>query len=308
MKHVHELQHNGLLWINVTKQTMKELGPLQERFHFLDADIEESLPPFQRPKITKRGHYYYIVLHFPVFDRESKRLGYTEVDFLLSSNYIITIHDNKLFNLEKFFIECSRDEALRVQYFQGTAVNLFFEILNRLLDAIFPILMHINEDINYVDKKLFTKISGHEMAGEILRLKTNIVTFRRTMQGHNIVLDRLMVAGNKDLRLPDYQTNINSLREYLEEIWVMLESQKESINALHEANESTLSLRTNDIMQRLTIISFITFPLSLFVTLFMVDSSTTPFIASPYRFWIVFSLTVLSGGLMWYWFKKRSWI
>lgn len=308
MKTIREIQHNGLLWINVTEQREKELREIQKRFHFLEQDIKECMPPFQRPKIVKRPDYYFLVLHFPVFDRETRRLGFTEVDFFLSGSYLVTVHDNKLATLEHFFKECQHGDTRREEYFIGTAVHIFFELLNRLLDAIFPSLLHINEDINTMDKKLFTRLPGEEMAEEILRLKTNIVTFRRTMQGHRSVLERLIMCGGHELDIVSYQSYINSLREFSNEIWNTLESQKESINALHEANESLTSLRTNRVMKFLAVVSFITLPLSVLSVVFATEADGNFFLIMPGGFWAIMAVMMFGAAIMVWVFRKKKWL
>jgi magnesium transporter len=308
MKHVRELQHNGFLWVNITKQGDKELQELSQRFPFSNGDLSECRPPFQRPKMVKRPNYYFLVLHFPVFDRQTRRLSFTEVDFFLNANYLVTVHDSQLPAIENFFQECLNDPQKRSIFFRGTMVQVMFELLSRLLDAVFPSLLHINEDINAVDRKLFADMVEREIAGEILRLKTNIVTFRRTMQGHRSVLERLLMNGDKDLQLGSYQNYINSLREFVSEIWHMLESQKESINALHETGESIISFRTNEVMKIFTIISVITFPLTLLASLFAIRAGGTPFISEPKGFWTIFSIMLVIAGIMIAVFKKKRWM
>ncbi|MCX6781985.1 MAG: magnesium transporter CorA family protein [Candidatus Magasanikbacteria bacterium] len=307
-QNIREIEHNGLLWVNVARQTEKDLVQIQKRFGLLEQDIQESLPPFQRAKIVKRDNYYFMVLHFPVYNRNTMRLGFTEVDFFLSANYIVTVHDSRLPVLDQFFNECKKYPEHRQNYFSGTAVHTLFELLTRLLDSIFPILLHVNEDINTVDKKLFTKFTGRQMAEEILRLKTNIVTFRRTMQGHRTVLERLIMYSGRELDLMAYQNYINNLREFTNEIWHMLESQKESINALHETNESIVSLRTNEVMKTLTIISVITFPLTLIATVFAIDANGRPFVDMPYGFYLICGLMALGVIMMVGIFKKKDWL
>jgi Mg2+ and Co2+ transporter CorA len=206
------------------------------------------------------------------------------------------------------FNQCLKHEDQRALYFSGTAVHILFELLNRLLEGIFPILLHVNDDINLVDKKLFSQLPSRQMAEEILRLKTNIVTFRRTMQGHRTVLERLIMYSGRDLDIGSFQTYINNLREFTNEIWHMLESQKESINALHETNESLVSLRTSEIMKTLTIISVITFPLTLFVAWSDVGVRGNFFGMIPGGFAVISLLMLLGASYMIYFFKKRSWM
>lgn len=308
MKHLYEIQHQGLQWINITKQEEKVLREAQKRFKLDEQEIRESLPPFQRAKIVKKTGYYFMVLHFPVFDRKTRRLGFTEVDFFLTANSLITAHNNQLAVIDDFFNECQKSAAVRGAFFQGTAVHLLFELLSRLLDAIFPILLHVNDDINSVDKKLFTHAPDKEMVEEILRLKTNIVTFRRTMQGHRTVLERLIMYSGRELDLASYQSYINSLREFANEIWHMLESQKESINALHETNESLVGLRTNTVMRTLTIISVITFPLTLLATIFGIKASGTPFVYDPFGFWIITGIVAVGAVILALIFRKMRWM
>jgi magnesium transporter len=225
-----------------------------------------------------------------------------------SANYLVTVHDGSLPVIASFFEECKKDAKVRTAHFSGTAAQIFFELLHRLEEAIFPSLLHINEDINAVDRQLFTPTPEPHMAEEILRLKTNIVTFRRTMQGHRTVLDRLVMVGGRDLQLSHYQHYITELRESTNEIWHMLESQRESIDALHQTNESILSLRTNEIMRMLTIISVVTFPLTLIASLFGIQAEGTPFLHSPWGFFIIVTGTVVLAGSMVGFFKYKKWL
>ena len=128
------------------------------------------------------------------------------------------------------------------------------------------------------------------------------------MQGHRTVMERLGIYGGRELDLAAYQTELNALREASIEIWHMLESQKESINALHETNESLLSLKTNQVMKTLTIISVITFPLTLLATLFSIQAGGTPFVHNPLGFWLILWVTLLGAATMLLFFKRRGWL
>ncbi len=308
MKYSSILEHKGLVWMNVTRQSEKELQGVKKKFDLLQQDIEECKPHFQRPKLVKRDHYYFIVLHFPVFDRKTRRLGFTEVDFFLSQNYVVTIHDNSIESLGVFLEMCSK-EAGRKHVFKGTAAHLFLELLRHICDSIFPSLQHINEDINVVDANLFAqKIPNEKMAKEVLRLKTNIVNFRRAMQGHRTVLERLVLYGGRELDLFSYQAGINSLKEEINEIWHMLDNQKDSINALHETNESLINLRTNEVMRTLTVISVVTFPLTLMAALFAIAAPDNPFVHNKNGFLLIVTVLLWVAVFMIFFFKKRKWI
>ena len=106
MKYLSEIQNKGLVWINVTKQEGGVLRALQKRFNFHEQEIQECLPKIQRTKFIKRADYYFMVLHFPVFNRKTKRLGLTEIDFFLNGSTLITVHDNSLPVVDLFYKDC----------------------------------------------------------------------------------------------------------------------------------------------------------------------------------------------------------
>ena len=88
----------------------------------------------------------------------------------------------------------------------------------------------------------------------------------------------------------------------------MLESQKESINALHETNESLVSFRMNEVMKILTVISVITFPLTLFVAIFDSRALGNPIADMPGGFWIILSFVLWGALLMYAIFKRQRWL
>lgn len=308
MKNFSLIQHSGFTWINVTKPSEKDLRELQKRFDLFDEDIHECMPHTERPKFIKREHYYFIVLHFPRFNRENKRMEFTEVDFFLSPTFLITIHDNTLLPIEAFFKESKRLEKKEIPWFQDSAARILCELWHAIITDIFASMHHVTRDINEVDQRMLTETPTQGLLEEILRLKNNVVTFRRVMQAQRNVLDRLVMLSGRELGLSSLQWQITSLKEYVAEIWNTLETQKESINALHEMNESSITLRTNEVMKTLTVISVVTFPLTLLATVFAIRAPGTPFVESQLGFWIIFGLVIIGAVGMVVVFKRRRWL
>jgi Mg2+ and Co2+ transporter CorA len=76
-KHVHTLTSENTTWVNITKVSETALDDVKRRFNLLDSDIRDCLPPLQRPKIVQRQNYIFMVLLFPVFDRETLEIDST---------------------------------------------------------------------------------------------------------------------------------------------------------------------------------------------------------------------------------------
>jgi magnesium transporter len=96
--------------------------------------------------------------------------------------------------------------------------------------------------------------------------------------------------------------------EYAQETNLSLQSLKDNINALHEANSTLVEYRVNEILKVLTIFSVIVFPLTLIAALFGMNTQFIPLIGSPYDFWKI--IGIMAGGAMTMLgiFKWKRWI
>ena len=83
---------------------------------------------------------------------------------------------------------------------------------------------------------------------------------------------------------------------------------KEAVEALESTNAQLLNAKTNSVMQRFTILAFLTFPLVLTTALFTVPAIDEAIDRSLGMFLSIFGLVLLSTSLMLYFFRKKGWI
>jgi magnesium transporter len=301
-KTIKTLQAKNFKWINVQNNGEKEIKYLEKEFDFHPLDLKDCLPPLQRPKLVVRENYLFMILLFPVFDRETKILHASEVDFFLAPRALVTVHVNELTPLQDIFLKCEK-KSLKC----GDAATLLHEILDELLAGCFPMLVHISTDIDNVENKLRTEFEKGTIT-EILRIKTNIVNFRKAMQPHKQVIRNLIVAAPKFFPTKKMKIYFEHLINYTKEIWDHLDTYKDAIDALHETNVSLIDFRINEIMKTLTIFSVIVFPLTLLAAIFGMNTLGIPLSNHPYGFWIVFTIMLFGAlGLLWF-FEKKKWL
>lgn len=305
-KHISITQFKDFRWYNITKNTKKEIAFLKKTFDFREINLDNCLPPLQRPKIFKYPDYIFMILLYPYYDRKTREIKISEIDFFISHHFLVIVHDNKLpplINLEKKY---NHKDSINSTDTGISPFMLLYEILENLLQYCPPMLNHIGLDIDEVEEQIFKEF-GEENVREILLVKRNIINFRKAMQAHRSVLYKLqeyitIFSENKNIEL-----FYEDLIEQTMDIWETLNNYKETIIALYTSNESLVSLRLSEIMKMLTIISVLTFPLTLFVALFSTNLSGTPFVHHPFGFWIVVGLLFIGGSIMLYTFKSRRW-
>lgn len=296
---------NNFTWLDIEKPKEKDLENLKEKYRLHPFIAKQFLPPIHRPKIEEYPNQLFIVLHFPVFDSKKRETRPAELDFIISPQVLITSHREKIPSLEVFFEDCRMQDYHKNQYFKSSG-HLLFGLLDFMMDNCLPMLDHIAEKIDEIESRVFQG-REKEMLSEIAVIKKDLIDFRRAIKPQRSVLEilekkssRVFSRETRPLAQEVIGSNIR--------VWNVLENHRELINSIEQTNNSLLSYKLNDIMEILTVISFITFPLSVIVGFFGMNLEQMPLIQRPLAWLIILLFMVFSAGLMFIYFKKKKWL
>lgn len=295
-------------WHNIMANGEEEIRWLRDNFSFAPAQLTDCATPPLRPKIEFAPEYIFIVLLFPLYNRKTGQIAPREIDVFLGKNFLVTVHTNEVAALRDLAQKADSSPATRSFFEASNPLRLFLGLTEELLDSLFPMLNHVSWDIDTLDSELF---SGHErqLIHKILSTKKNIVDIRKSMQGYRNVLTELAARGRDYFGAPKPEPNFSVLITKSRDIWDQIENHKGTIDAVQETNESLIYFRLNDIMQTLTALSLIVFPLTLVASLFGMNTLRgMPFVASSFGFWKIVFLMSIASGLMFYYFKKHRWL
>jgi len=81
-----------------------------------------------------------------------------------------------------------------------------------------------------------------------------------------------------------------------------------SLSELRETNNTLLSTKQNEVMKIFTILAFVTFPLSLFASIYGMNTKYIPLVGMKNDFWIVIGMMAFATILMFIYFKYKKWI
>ena len=91
-------------------------------------------------------------------------------------------------------------------------------------------------------------------------------------------------------------------------VWNTIESNREFFMDLRETNDSLFSAKMNNIMKNLTIMSFLTFPLSLMTGIFGVNTNQTPLAGLENGFWIILAIMGVTTLSIIIFLVSKKWI
>ncbi|MFL5908270.1 MAG: CorA family divalent cation transporter, partial [Solirubrobacterales bacterium] len=152
---VEEIAAEGLRWVKIDQPGPLEQAWLEENFDFHALDYEDVLSRNQRPKIDVYDDYLFIVLHFPVFDKQVGRLNTGELDIFVGPDFLITIPNVPLQPVEYLFERCRTNEEERERHFSQGAGYLLYRIIDSCVDASFPMLRKMGNKLERIEEDIF---------------------------------------------------------------------------------------------------------------------------------------------------------
>ncbi|MBI4692214.1 MAG: hypothetical protein HY773_02105 [Candidatus Terrybacteria bacterium] len=303
---ISTFKQNKITWIDLECPTAEEVKSLMQKYSIHPLVAEELLKPTIRPKVDVYKNFIYLIMHFPVFEQESKTSISYEIDFIIGKNFLITAHYKPitpLYELTKVFEVGSilgKDNMIK-----NPGLLVFF-IIRQLYNFALRQLDHIQLKINNIEDNIF-KGREAEMVEVISCVRRDTLDFQRSIYGHESILNSLELSG-KEFFGQDFVHYINNISGELARVKNILNNCKETMESLQSTNDSLLTDKTNDIMRFLATLSFLTFPMMLLTALFSMGTVSTPILGIKGDFWIIVGIIILSITTMLIWFKQKKWI
>lgn len=300
-----KLSHNGVTWVDVTAPTKKDMEQLKEDFpQFHPLALEDCLSLLERPKIDDYDDHLFVVMQFPAWDKSEMISHPKEVDIFVGSGFVVTVHDGKLKPLVRLRAQMQEEEKRERLLSQG-ASRLMHTIIDRLVDYLFPIITKMDAKIHAIEQNIFSE-DTRGIVREISVVRRDLIVVRRILRPQTLVLAALEKMDRPFIRegLDDY---FGDILDHLTKVRDIMEENAEVVVALADTIDTLASVRINEVMRVLTVISVIMLPLTLIAGLYGMNIPL-PFQGQAWSLVGVLGLMLLiSLGMIWY-FRHRRWI
>jgi len=300
------IESENLTWIDIESPKEEEIKHISETYAIHQLVSEELLRPTLHPKVDDFFDILYLVLRFPTFDKKKETSVSREIDFIIGKKFLITVHYSPVKPLKEFIKKIEEDEGFKTKHSLNQSGFLVFHIMRHLYDFSLRELDHVQKKIDAIENKIFEGMEK-EMVKSISFVGRDILNLRRILKPHDTVLDSLQKTG-KAFFGEEFVPYFNNLSGKYFRIWSILEDNSQTIEALRKTNESLLSTKINEIMKFLTIMAFITFPLTLIANIFAMNTKMLPLIGRENDFWIIIGMMLALTFLFFIFFKSKKWI
>jgi magnesium transporter len=174
---VESVKSEGMTWLNIEQPTQAEMDYLAKNYGFNSYDLEDCLSKRQQSKLDIYKDYLFFIFQFSVWDTKLRISKSSKVSVFVGKDYLITVHYGQLKPLTSLFRDCREKEELRREVMNNGAGYLLYQILDRVVDAYFPILNSVLAWMDETEDAVFDE--NREVGQEVAALRRDIITQRR---------------------------------------------------------------------------------------------------------------------------------
>jgi len=300
--------HRHITWLDVEGPTPEDVNILVKAYKLHPLVGEELLGPSKSSKATAYKDYVYLVMAFPVREKEGDHhiIKENEVDFIIGKDFIITAHYEVVQPIHAFAKAFEANSILDKEKTAEHAGHIFYYMMKRMYRHMLGNLDEIKSELVVAEEQIF---AGKEKATVkvLSNLSRELLDFRQTCRSHLEILESLekLPADFFNLTFGPYVADIKD--EFIA-VRDLSANNRELATELRETNDSLLTTKQNETMKILTVVAFVTFPLSLFTQLFMMNTVHTPIIGEPHDFEIIVGIMIVLALFMVWYFKRKKWL
>lgn len=304
---MHRRTYGEVTWVDIISPTQAEIREVMREFTLDPLIAEELLAPSVRTRVDVRETYFYLVLHFPAFKHLNPTEGMeTEIDFIVGKKWILTARYDEMDPLNDFSKMFEVEQILDHSDMGKHAGYVFYHMLVELYRTLRDELVHITSRLDSAEERIFQGYEK-EMVVALSQISRDLLNYSQALDSHATILSTIESPGVA-LFGYTYARHVRSVFGEYERLIFSIKSCRASLVELRETNNALLTTKQNEIMKVFTILAFVTFPLTLFSSLFGMNTNYTPIVGHQFDFWIIVSIMIGVATLFFSYFKYKKWL
>lgn len=261
----NQLICNGITWLHLDNPSKKDFSRLEAHYNLHPVHLKESVQTIQQTQVEREDNYIFLLVHVPTHDPATDRIHTSQVGVFLGKDYVITISDGRKSVISDFFSECQTNQETAEKYCHESAGYLLYGILKNLLEDVSGTIETLLAELDTIEGLVFD--DNKSDAFEIGKVRQKITRIKRVVKPLQLVLGDL-AQQIKDFGgegLIRYYSNNAKLAHKLTEV---IDEAQETIEIFKDADFTTSTEQTNQILAVLTLVFTFTIPVTVLGTLY----------------------------------------
>jgi magnesium transporter len=289
------IEISGLHDIKIIESVGKTLGisPLV---------LEDILNTEHRPKFDiQEGMIFLTLKAFSL--SESKEVQTEQASFVLGKGFLASFQEShhSWFDPVKFRLDNSVGKIRH----RGLDFILY-SLIDVIVDQYYAVVEHIGDELEDLEEMIFENPS-QELLEKIGIIKKEIINIRKSLTPLLEAISKLN-RDEPDLIEQEAMQYYSDIYDHIIQIIDYIDTYRELSAELKESYLSNITLRTNQVMKLLTIITTIFIPLTFIVGIYGMNFRNMPELYWKYGYFCVLAIMLIIMAGMLIYFRRKKWL
>ena len=299
------IEQNGFEWTNIENPTNDEIIQCVEKYKINPQNAERMIVPSDGSHIHFADGMIFISLQFPSPHNQYAYQNSGEIDFILGNGFLVTIHyspSDVLYQFQnKFETESLKDDNKTIN-----SVMIFFKIIDFIYDKIRADLHFMGNRIYSIEESIFRGDDDKLLVSKIPAARREMLDAKQLLRTHEEIWKKFYEEGKAFFGI-DFTDSIAAALHGYRKIFRTIEAYREMLEELYDSHRTLLATKTNNVMKTISIVAFLTFPLTMLAQVFG-SPLILGIIDQEESFFYFLSTSLIITALIFLYFRTRGWL
>lgn len=292
-----------ILWLRIVGlENIALMTSICEFYGIERITVEDILDTSHSPKFEYFEKYVFVIFKKLLYEAGNDCVGTKQVSIVLSGNVLITFEEKSTEELDLVISRASQKPGV---FFAKSAAYLAYAIIDTTVDDYLGVLDKIQFDIEELED-VMVSTKGPINTDSMYFVKRLLNSFYRNTRFTDEIVDKLMKSLTFNSENKISISYFKDLSDHALKLRDIINSCRETINAIYDENISRTQLQTGYFLNVLTIVNVLLWPYIIISGIFGMNFQYLPFTEARHGFFISIGVMTIISVLLLLFFKKKK--
>lgn len=297
------LDSQRVSWINIDGLRKNDIESVCNHFGVHHLIMDDILSIGHRPKVDDINGVLFCLTNMLYFNDEDGSIETEQISIVLGDNFVITFQEEPFKDVFDGLREKLKLPDSKVR--KNGADFLFYTLLDTIVDHYFIVMDKLGERIEMLEEEII-QTSNSQTSSHINTLRKEMILLHRTVAPVREVVSGIIKSENKLIEEKNWKY-FEDVYDHIVQAAELADNYREMMIGLQDLHLNKVSLKLNEVMKVLAVVTCVLAPAALITGLFGMNFENIPLEKTPYGFGLTLAVMLLIPVWMIYFFKKRGW-
>jgi magnesium transporter len=288
------------VWLGLRDPSAAELERAERGFDLNPLAVEDARHAHQRPKLEDYDGSVFIVLRPARYVDETESVEFGEIHLFLARHYAIAVRRGEASELKPARRRLEQSELLA----RGPGA-VAWAVVDKVVDDYAPVVLGIDNDIQEVEQDIFAR--GADSTERIYFLKREVIEFHRAVAPLLPPLEALERGAYPQID-PELRRYFRDVSDHARRIEEHVNSQRELLTSILEANLALLSVRQNEVVRTISAWAAIIAVPTFLASIWGMNFADMPELREPWGYPMALALMAVAVAVLHRFFRRIDWL